>query len=191
MPASLLSLTRHPQRCTDARWCLMFIFRGPVLTKHGLVAEEVCRFQPRQRLILRAGLIKLHYRVFWMLSHSVALNGHWCSGGDIPSLTRQTPKIRCDQLRVSRPCMEREELQRRFDFSRKVNLKKSVSLCGGFVPPGLWRQWCEVQSHSLWWGDTFQPCLCYQEGNISWQSACNEGNKPSSTKSLWNVIYFI
>lgn len=40
---------------------------------------------------------KLYYQVSWTLSHTVALNGHRCSRGDIPSLTWWMSKICFDQ----------------------------------------------------------------------------------------------
>lgn len=76
----------------------VYLWSGLALTKHGVVADVVCRFQPTAASNLMSWFDKLYYQVFWMLSHAVALSGHWWSWVDMPSLTWWMSKMRLRQL---------------------------------------------------------------------------------------------
>lgn len=63
-----------------------------------LLQTKVCEFQPTAASNLVSWFDKRYYQVFWMLSHAVALNGHWCSRADVLSLTWWMSKMHLDQL---------------------------------------------------------------------------------------------
>lgn len=110
---AIIIITAH--RCLTMLKCLSSVWTS-ALTKHGLVADEVCRFQ---RLISRAGSISFIIRCsgcFHVPRHSAATAD--VVRGDIPSLTWRTSKM-CFHTAVSRPCMDKRpggDLQGWFDF---------------------------------------------------------------------------
>lgn len=79
--------------------------------------QKACKFEPRAASNLVCWFDKRDYQVFWMLSHAVALSGHWRGVSDVVNV-----KDGSWPAAVSTPCMETGPGQRRqnwFRFSKK------------------------------------------------------------------------
>lgn len=91
---------------------------------------------------------KLHYQVFWMLSHIVALDGHRCGRGRRIFKDTSRPRL------LSRPSMDETP---GVDFPKSRCEDRTVECVFETSGSAMWSASMKVG------GDKFQTCLRYQE----------------------------
>lgn len=100
--ASLLNLTRHCRCTPKGRWCLnVYLQCANAHQTWRCRRQKACKFEPRAASNLVCWFDKRDYQVFWMLSHAVALSGHWRAISDVVNV-----KDGSRPAAVSTPCME-------------------------------------------------------------------------------------